>query len=106
MIGVRIEVEIVRGVMATINHPAEAEMAAQAAMQIGLPVRRDLPPAMTGEDFGWMLNECPGAYVWIGNGPGGPGCDLHNDGYDFNDAILPATSGFLAAVARLALAEG
>jgi amidohydrolase len=103
MIGVKIDVEIVRGVSATINRPAEAELAAEAAIQAGLPVRRDLPPAMTGEDFGWMLEECPGAYVWIGNGPGGPGADLHNDGYDFNDAILPATSGFLASAARRAL---
>ena len=58
---------------------------------------------MTGEDFGWMLQACPGAYVWIGNGPG---IDLHNDGYDYNDAILPAASSYLAQVARRALAEG
>ena len=50
-----------------------------------------------------MLQACPGAYVWIGNGPG---IDLHNDGYDYNDAILPAASSYLAQVARRALAEG
>jgi hippurate hydrolase len=59
---------------------------------------------MTGEDFGWMLQQRPGAYVWIGNGPGGPGQDLHNDRYDYNDAILPAASGFFASVAKRALA--
>lgn len=104
MLDVRIEVEILPGVGPTRNHPAEAELAAQAAAAAGLVVRRDLPPAMTGEDFGWMLEACPGAYVWIGNGPGGAGADLHNDCYDFNDAILPAASGFLANAAKTALA--
>ena len=105
MCGVQIHVEIHYGVGPTINHPAEAELAAKAAMAAGLAVRRDLPPAMTGEDFGWMLEACPGAYVWIGNGPGGPGRELHNDGYDYNDAILPAASGFLAGVAKQALGQ-
>jgi amidohydrolase len=102
MMGVRIEVDIVPGVSATINNPAAAALAAEAARAAGLHLRDDLPPAMTGEDFGWMLEACPGAYVWIGNGPG---ADLHNDGYDFNDAILPAAATYLASVARRALAE-
>ncbi len=103
MMGVEIDVVLQYGVGPTINHAAEAELAATAAEMAGLKVRRDLPPAMTGEDFGWMLEACPGAYVWIGNGPGGNGRDLHNDAYDYNDAILPAASGFLASVAKKAL---
>ncbi len=106
MLGVSITVDIQYGVGATINTLAEADMAAEAAVEAGLPIRRDLPPAMTGEDFGWMLEACPGAYVWIGNGPGGEGRDLHNDKYNYNDAILPAASGFLASVARRSLREG
>ena len=35
-----------------------------------------------------MLNEKPGCYVWLGNGPGASGCMLHNPHYDFNDNIL------------------
>ena len=58
---------------------------------------------MTGEDFSWFLKERPGAFVWIGNGPAEPGKELHNDRYDFNDAILPNASGFLAGVAKRAL---
>ena len=103
MMGVRIAVDIVPGVGPTINNAAAARLAEQAAKSAGLALRTDLPPAMTGEDFGWMLQACPGAYVWIGNGPG---IDLHNDGYDYNDAILPAASSYLASVARRALAEG
>jgi hippurate hydrolase len=104
MMDVQIDVQLHYGVGPTINHAAEAELAAMAAEAAGLPVRRDLPPAMTGEDFGWMLEACPGAYVWIGNGPGGAGRDLHNDGYNYNDDILPAASGYLASVAKRALA--
>jgi metal-dependent amidase/aminoacylase/carboxypeptidase family protein len=35
-----------------------------------------------------MLNEKPGCYVWLGNGPGTGGCTLHNPHYDFNDELL------------------
>ncbi|MGH7152524.1 MAG: amidohydrolase, partial [Acetobacteraceae bacterium] len=65
-----------------------------------LALRRDLPPAMTGEDFSWYLEEKPGAFVWIGNGPS---AELHNAGYNYNDAILPAAAGYLAGVAKRAL---
>ena len=101
--GVEIGLSIRRGVAVTDNRPEEAARAAAAAEAAGLAVRRDLPPAMTGEDFGWYLHEIPGAFVWIGNGAT-PG--LHNAGYDYNDAILPAASGFLAAAARGALEGG
>jgi amidohydrolase len=106
MMGVEITVNIAYGVGATINTATEAELAASACVEAGLAVRRDLAPAMTGEDFGWMLEQRPGAYVWIGNGPGGAGRDLHNDGYNYNDAILPAASTFFASVAKKALGAG
>ncbi len=61
---------------------------------------------MAGEDFGWYLQEKPGAFVWIGNGPAEAGRQLHNPGYDFNDAILPAAAGWMASVAKRALREG
>ena len=102
---VRAEADVARSVAATVNHAAEADLAATAAAAAGLPVRRDLPPTMAGEDFGWLLRELPGAYVWIGNGPARDGAFLHNQGYDFNDAILPTAATCLAAIARRALAE-
>ncbi len=100
---VTIDVAIRRGNPVTLNTAAEAELAAVAAAAIGLPVRSDMAPAMTGEDFAWYLHERPGAFLWIGNGPAENGRELHNANYDFNDAILPAASGFLAGVARHAL---
>ena len=60
-------------------------------------VHTHLPPTMGAEDFAFMLQKKPGAYLWIGNGDGGHRthghgigpCTLHNPSYDFNDRILP-----------------
>lgn len=100
--GVRADVLWRQGVEVTANSPAERELAAVAAAAVA-PTRRDVPPAMTGEDFSWFLKEVPGAFVWIGNGPAEDGRELHNPRYDFNDAVLPTASGFLAETAKRAL---
>lgn len=100
---VGIDVDITHGVSVTRNHKPDADMAAAAGTSIGAAVRRDLQPSMAGEDFGWYLEERPGAFAWIGNGPADEGAGLHNPGYDFNDTILPTASGWLAATARRAL---
>ncbi|MBS7792053.1 amidohydrolase [Roseococcus sp. SDR] len=102
--GLTASVEFRRGVPVTANHPAERETAAAAAASV-TTARRDLPPAMTGEDFSWFLNEVPGAFVWIGNGPADGGRELHHPAYDFNDDVLPVASSYLAAVAKRALGE-
>jgi amidohydrolase len=104
--GMTVDVSIPRGVTVTANSAAEGGLAAEAAAQAGLTVRRDLPPSMAGEDFGWFLQERPGAFLWIGNGPASAGNALHNPGYDFNDDVLPAASTCLAAVALRALRTG
>ncbi len=101
--GMQAEVTIQHGIGPTVNTRPEADMVAEACTGAGLAVRRDMRPAMTGEDFSWFLHEKPGAFVWIGNGPAGEGQDLHNDRYDFNDAILPAAATYFASVARRAL---
>jgi hippurate hydrolase len=101
--GMAVDVDIRHGVAVTANTPAEADMAATAAAAAGLTVRRDLPPSMAGEDFGWFLHEVPGAFVWIGNGLSTPENALHNPGYDFNDTILPAAATCLASMAIRAL---
>ena len=100
---VQIEAVLRRGNPVTVNAPAERDMAAEAVVAAGLPLRRDLAPAMTGEDFAWYLEHRPGAFVWIGNGPADDGRGLHNSSYDYNDAILPAAAGYLASVAKRAL---
>ncbi|UZF91699.1 amidohydrolase [Bosea sp. NBC_00550] len=100
------DVDFSLGGLATINTPDEEDMAANAAKAAGLGLCRDIPASTTSEDFCYFLqDDRPGAYVWVGNGPAVNGGELHNDRYDFNDAILPATSGWLAAVAKQALAS-
>ena len=94
--------EVLSGVAVTTNHPAERDLAAAAAGAV-TTVRRDLPPAMTGEDFSEFLREVPGAFVWIGNGSSEGGRELHHPNYDFEDRVLPTASGFLAEAARRAL---
>jgi hippurate hydrolase len=102
---VQIEVALRRGNPVTVNTPAERDLAAEAVVAAALPLRRDMAPAMTGEDFAWYLQQRPGAFVWIGNGPAENGRELHNSSYDYNDEILPAAAGYLASVARRALGK-
>jgi amidohydrolase len=102
---VEIDVTLRRGNPVTVNSPAERDVAAEAVTAAGLPLRRDVAPAMTGEDFAWYLQQRPGAFVWIGNGPAEDGRELHNSAYDYNDAILPAAATYLASVAKRALGE-
>jgi hippurate hydrolase len=103
--GMTANTDIRHGAAVTANHAAEAGLAFAAAQATGMPARRDLPPSMAGEDFGWYLLERPGAFVWIGNGPGGAGRELHDPLYDFNDDILPVAANWLVETARRALAE-
>jgi metal-dependent amidase/aminoacylase/carboxypeptidase family protein len=100
--GASAEAEYRRNYPPTINHRAETEFAAEVAAEICGPdqVIRDVAPSMGAEDFSFMLNACPGAMLWLGNGPGEGGCFLHNARYDFNDAALPIGVSFLARLAE------
>ncbi|UWU74772.1 amidohydrolase [Bradyrhizobium huanghuaihaiense] len=101
--GVKVTPEIVMGVGVVINTPAEADLARLAAEKVQARVRRDLAPSMAGEDFAFYLKHRPGAFVWIGNGELRDGAELHGPRYDFNDAILPVASSWMAEVAKTAL---
>jgi hippurate hydrolase len=100
--GASAEAQYRRNYPPTINHRAETEFAAEVAAEICGPdqVIRDVAPSMGAEDFSFMLNACPGAMLWLGNGPGEDGCFLHNARYDFNDAALPIGVSFLARLAE------
>lgn len=101
--GVKVAPEIVMGVGVVINTPDEAALARLAADKVRAEVRRDLAPSMAGEDFAHYLKQRPGAFVWIGNGELRDGAELHGPRYDFNDAILPVASSWMAEVAKAAL---
>lgn len=79
------------GYPVTWNSEAETALALQAATAVvgGDNVDPCPTPSMGSEDFAFMLQEKPGCYVWIGNGPSANSCLLHNPHYDFNDGILP-----------------
>ena len=80
-----------RGYPITVNEAESAELAAgvaEALLGKGR-VHRQLDPAMGGEDFAFMLEQVPGAYLWLGQGGSPTGCALHNPHYDFDDRLLP-----------------
>jgi amidohydrolase len=97
------EVIIKPGYPTTVNHPREARFMAQVMASIVGEgnAHADVLPAMTAEDFGFMLEKVPGSYGFIGNGQGGkPGVNLHNAAYDFNDDILGIGASFFDRMAR------
>ena len=102
--GASAEVIYERSYPATINTLKEAIYAGDVATKLvgAEQVIRDLPPSMGAEDFSFMLQVKPGAYMRIGQG-GQPGCFLHNTRYDFNDAILPLGSALYASLATDAM---
>jgi hippurate hydrolase len=93
----------------TVNTTTEAEIAAAVASRVvGVDnVVGDSRPVMTSEDFGYMLQARPGAYLLLGNGVEGVGgCSLHNPAYDFNDDILCFGADFWVALVESQLAAG
>jgi hippurate hydrolase len=89
---------------ATINTAAEAQFAGDvAAALVGeAKVVRDLPSSMGAEDFSFMLQTRPGAYLRLGQGGEG-GCFLHSPRFDFNDDVLPLGAALFASLAEQAL---
>lgn len=67
-------------------------------------VNTEMKPVMGSEDFAFMLQEKPGAYIAIGNGDREGGCMLHNPHYDFNDEALPLGAAYWVTLAESRLA--
>jgi len=99
-LGATAEVTYARGYPATINSVREAQFAAQVGKRLfgAENVITEHEPTMGGEDFSYMLQERPGAYVFLGQGGAPGGCFLHNPNYDFNDEVIPLGAGYLAAL--------
>jgi hippurate hydrolase len=96
--GCTIELEYQDGYPALVNDERQAEFAATvAAAVIGSgAVERNGACSMGSEDFAFMLNERPGAFIWIGGGAEGKDFGLHHPSYDFNDDILPIGASYWA----------
>jgi amidohydrolase len=93
-----------RSYPATVNAEREAQFAADVAAGLVGEERvvRQLAPSMGAEDFSFMLQVKPGAYLRLGQG--GPGaCFLHNSRYDFNDDVLPLGAALYASLVEQSL---
>ena len=102
--GATATLEYRRSYPATINTAAEALFAGDvAASLVGeAKVIRELPPSMGAEDFSFMLQTRPGAYLRLGQGGEG-GCFLHSPRFDFNDEVLPLGAALFASLAEQAM---
>jgi len=91
-----------RGYPVLVNHEKQTEFAASVAGQIAGQEKVDtgLPPMMGAEDFSFMLNARPGAFIWIGNGAS---AGLHHPSYNFNDETIPFGTSYWVKLVETAL---
>jgi hippurate hydrolase len=102
--GTRIDVKFQRGYPVTVNHAGQTETAIRIAKEIaGDNNVHDTPPMMGAEDFSYMLEARPGAFIFVGNGDS---AGLHHPAYNFNDdAIVYGTSYWIRLVENTLVAR-
>jgi len=95
--GASIDLKYERGYPVTVNHAAQTELVARIAGEVaGAANVHETPPLMGAEDFSYMLEARPGAFIFCGNGDS---AGLHHPAYNFNDeAILHGTSFWIKLV--------
>src|SRR5690242_1613369 len=95
--GAKIDLTYTRGYPVTLNHAEQTEVALRAAKEVaGEANVHEMPPMMGAEDFSYMLEARPGAFIFCGNGDT---AGLHHPAYNFNDeAIVYGTSYFIRLV--------
>ncbi len=100
--GAEAELVFRRGYPVTANHDEQTDFAASIAEGIAGEgkVKRDIPPMMGGEDFSYMLEERPGAFIFAGNGNS---AGLHHPAYDFNDELIPVGCSYWVKLVETAL---
>lgn len=100
--GAEIEVTYKLGYPVMVNHDRETQFAIDAATKVAGSC--DLAPlVMGGEDFAYMLEERPGAYILVGNGASAP---VHHPKFNFNDEILPVGASWYAEMVESRLPVG
>jgi amidohydrolase len=101
--GASARVEYRRGYPPTINHGAQTDFAASIARKVAgeRNVDANAPPTMGSEDFSFMLEARPGAFIFVGNGGS---ATLHHPSYDFNDEVLPYGMSYWVELVETALA--
>jgi hippurate hydrolase len=100
--GATVEIDYDRNYPVTRNHKAQTAFAASVARDVAGDPRVDAeaPPVLGGEDFSYMLEARPGAFIFIGNGDS---AGLHTSTYDFNDDIIPIGSSYWARLVETAM---
>jgi metal-dependent amidase/aminoacylase/carboxypeptidase family protein len=84
------------------NHERETSFAASVAGDVvgGSHVNTAMVPVMGAEDFSFMLEERPGAFIFVGNGPS---AGLHHPAYNFNDEVIPIGTSYWVKLVETAL---
>jgi amidohydrolase len=93
--GATAELHYNRNYPVTVNAEENTEFAAEAARKVAGDCDTNAPLVMGGEDFAFMLEERPGAYILVGTGEGAP---VHHPKYDFNDEAIPAGCSWWAEI--------
>ena len=103
MYGASAKVTYTNGYPVVVNHERQTAFAADVAREIAGKdkVDIDVPPVMGAEDFAFMLQERPGAFIFVGNGDS---AGLHHPAYDFNDETIPVGTSYWVRLAETALA--
>lgn len=101
--GAEISIVFERNYPVTVNDSDEAVFAGDVAASVAgeAALDRDVAPMMGGEDFSYMLEARPGAFIFIGNGDT---ANLHHPAYDFNDEAIPYGVSYWVKIAETALA--
>ncbi|MCO5073944.1 MAG: M20 family metallopeptidase [Rhizobiaceae bacterium] len=101
--GIEIELDYDANYPVTMNDPVEAVFAGAVAAEVAGAANVDLeaPPLMAGEDFSYMLEARPGAFIFLGNGGSAP---LHHPAYDFDDTAIAHGVSYWIRIAETALA--
>ena len=106
--GAKTQFELIDGYPVTANDPASTAIVERAVKKLGLAHECEetgLDPSMASEDFSFMLQACPGAFFWLGQGGGAEGRALHAPTYDFNDDTIGRGIALFAEIARTALSD-
>lgn len=96
--GAQCRVSYVQQYPTLINSESAARSAEIAGSSVFREIETNPPQTMIVEDFAFMLQDRPGCYAWIGNGPDDNGRILHSAWFDFNDAALPFGASYFAAL--------
>lgn len=99
-LGARAELHYRRGYPVTVNTPENTVFAAEVAKAVSGQVNTETPPLMGAEDFSFMLNERPGAYIFLGNGDTAM---VHHPAYNFDDTAIPFGASWYAGMVEARL---